>query len=173
MESLALQAAFGSQRETRCPRGKVWFPKVIGWWGASHADPPLLMVRWLCYSFMGYSFHKWGYPNSWMVYLLENPKTDDFLHINHAYPCISMQQCLAMPAHSFSHDFAMIIQWSVCKMASRWVWPVFNVHGSVVVGCWQKISVIIIHVNPDEILQPQAEYPWILGSHEYIYICIP
>jgi len=45
-----------------------------------------------------------------MVYLLENPKTDDFLHINHAHPCskAAMQQCLAMPAHSFSHDFAMI-----------------------------------------------------------------
>jgi len=45
-------------------------------------------------------------------------------------------------------------------------WP----NGSVVVGCWRKIPVIIIHVNPDEILQPQAEYPWILGSHGYIYM---
>jgi hypothetical protein len=110
-----------------------------------------------------------------MVYLLENPKTDDFLHINHAYPCSKA----AMPGNACSFFFARFCNdnpvvslqdgFEMGLAGLQRPWP----NGSVVVGRWRKIPVIIIHVNPDEILQPQAEYPWILGSHEYIYIYTP
>ena len=86
------------------------------------------------------------------------------------------QQCLAMPGNACSFFFARFCNdnpvvslqdgFEMGLAGLQRPWP----NGSVVVGRWRKIPVIIIHVNPDEILQPQAEYPWILGSHEYIYI---
>jgi len=59
-----------------------------------HGDSPLPRISmrsgengagWRCTS-DHWGFHKWGYPNNWMVYFMENPKMDHDLGILHIPP---------------------------------------------------------------------------------------